>query len=207
MYPQRKKEWKTILGRVSCDPQEDKTRNGWRLLSFTVDDGKKEWPCKFIQDPMNEDGQSLLEKKEKEGFCRDVTATFKGSWSGDELIVNQMFGIHVKGKKETSNPGGVKASTEEWKKIKADREAKGFVYCKDDAGIYFWHPGTDAVLVNGTYRRSIDWIMDILGGEFVTKFLRSQNLSVTATLTDPYSFKRAKAELFDRARAEEMLRG
>lgn len=207
MYLQRKKEWKTILGRVSCDPQEDVTRNGWRLLSFVIDDGKKEWPAKFMQAPDLEDGETLLSKKEKEGFCRDVTATFKGSWTGDELLVSQMFGIHVKGKKEVQNPGGRAVAAGAWKKRVASERGRGNVPCEGDDGRCFFHPISDCVSVNNRYYRKMDWIMEILGGEFVTKYLRKLGVTVSGTLDRPSSYARAKFELFERARAEELLRG
>lgn len=202
MFSSDSKQFKTILGRVACDPQEDVTKNGWRLLSFTVDDGKKEWPCKFIQDPDKEDGVTLLEKKAKEGLARDVTATFRGKWNGDELLVSQMFGVHIKGEKKVVTAGGREAAAKEWKKISELQKARGNVYCKDDDGRFFWHPHSDAVLVKGEYRRKIDFIMDVLGGEFVTRYLRGLGLTIMPSKAARQKYLTAKHELFMRAEAE-----
>ena len=204
-----KSKYRTVLGRVSCDPHEIRTPTGWRLVAFTIelDGGKRELPAKFMQKPEDDDGQSFLKKLEAQGLCRDVKATFSGSMSGDELLVNKWFGQHKAGEKKTSHPGGVKAASVDAKKWNEARERAGFVFCLGTDGRHFWHPKDDAVMCGKDWKTKIDFVCDVLGHEVVMDELRQNGLVRKLNEIDFLRYHEVKEQLVKRAKEEIALYG
>lgn len=178
--PRKKAESITVT--VSSIPTERETASGWRILEFTAETTRvpiRLFKCKRLYAPGSTDG-SLVDGAAREGVTSGAKIGLRGNMDAGEFVAWEWF-THAKPK--SPRELAVAAAGGETAYLALQRETaeherrsgRDYRWIPEERRWLFW-PMADLVEWDGRNYSKMDYILEKLGGKFVSERLKEAGI-------------------------------